>query len=239
MSHQAYRIAEFGSLILPEGYILKRSIRTPKGEIFGFIAESCDTVVVSFRGTTNLSNVTAYLNISQVSFPFLKRGGKTHSGITRIYEQARYRIMKTMKRIPSCKRLLVTGHSLGGSIATLFSLDAAVNTPFRNPILYTFATLPIGDQDFIHQYNKKVKNNINIVNEHDAVSKRLTPFLFRQDTHMYQTIGQEYRLCFRRRRMTLNHKIICYFYQLKKLYPDFARKMCVNNPGFCPITLNC
>jgi triacylglycerol lipase len=239
MSYHAYKIDVDSNFVLPEGYTLNRVILSVAAEVFGFIAESADTIVVAFRGTASLKNVNSYLDISQISYPFVKNSGKTHRGITRIYQAARYPIMNEINTLSPKKRLLVTGHSLGGGLAALFALDAAVNTKFQNPILYTFATLPIGDECFQKRFYKEVKNSIRIVNVYDSVSNRVTPFLFRKDPLLNQPVGQEIRLSFQYSSAVLNHKIICYFYDLCELYPKFAKEMCKKYPGFCPKTSVC
>jgi triacylglycerol lipase len=239
MCYQAYQISGDGNFTLPTGYSLKCPISSVAGEIFGFIAESSDHVVVSFRGTSTLKNINSYLDIPQVTYPFVKNSGKTHRGITRIYMAARTDIFSAITRISPGKKLLVTGHSLGAGLATLFALDAAVNTKFKNPILYSFASLPIGNPDFIKRYYKEVKNSVRIVNVYDSVTNCLTPFFFRKEPLIDLPYGKEFRVDFQISSMRLNHKMICYYYHLSKLYPKFAKKMCKNNPGFCPDTSIC
>jgi triacylglycerol lipase len=234
MCYQAYQMSEDKRFTLPKGYSLMSPIPSVSGEIFGFIAESAEHVVVVFRGTATLKNVTSYLDIPQVTNPFVKNSGKTHRGITRIYSAARGIILTVLKRISSEKKLLVTGHSLGACLATLFTLDAAANTKFRNPILYTFATLPIGNTEFVRRFYKEVKNSVRIVNVYDSVTNHVTPLLFRKEPLMNMPAGKEFQLKFENCSVRLNHKITCYFYKLSKLYPKFAKEMCKKNPGFCP-----
>jgi triacylglycerol lipase len=234
MSYQAYEISEADMFTLPQGYSLIHAIRSSAGEVFGFIAESADTIVVAFRGTATLRNVNSYLDISQIQYPFVKNSGKTHRGITHLYIAARYPIMNEINRLSPDKRLFVTGHSLGGGLAALFALDAAVNTKFQNPILYTFASLPIGDQCFTKRFYKEVKHSIRIMNINDTVTNRMTPFLFKKEPLINQLVGQEIVLNFQKCSTTLNHKILCYYHALSKIFPRFAKDMRKKNPGFCP-----
>ncbi|MCM3720222.1 lipase family protein [Fictibacillus phosphorivorans] len=239
MCHQAYQLSAGKSFILPKGYSLKCPIPSSSGEIFGFIAESEDHVVIVFRGTSTVKNVTSYLNISQVTFPFVKDCGKTHRGITRLYSASRSIILTVLMRTSPRKKLLVTGHSLGACLATLFTLDAAVNTPFNNPILYTFASLPIGNTAFVKSFYKEVKNSNRIINVNDTVTNHITPMLFRKEPLMNLPHGEEFRLKFENRSVRLNHKIVCYFNQLRQMHPGFAKQMCRENPGFCPNISKC
>ena len=56
MSYQTYPFFLEGKLILPKGYELGYTIRAfvnvenPKEEVFGFIAESKDKIIIAFRG---------------------------------------------------------------------------------------------------------------------------------------------------------------------------------------------
>lgn len=239
MCHQAYRMSDSKTFTLPNGYALKCVIPSIDGEIFGFIAESDDHVVVVFRGTSTVRNVSSYMDIPQDIFPYVKNSGKTHRGITRIYSSARSVILTVLNKLSPHKKMLVTGHSLGACLATLFTLDAAVNTKFKNPILYTFATLPIGNSDFVRRFYKEVKNSVRIVNVYDTVSNDLTPFFFRKEPLINLPVGEEYRIYYESGSVRLNHKIACYFYHLSTLFPKFSKKLCKKNPGFCPDTSIC
>jgi triacylglycerol lipase len=242
MSYQAYQIKERDKLILPKRYRLTSYIRTSNGEIFGYIAESSDTIVVAFRGTASLKNVSSYLDILQIPYPHAKSGGKTHRGITQIYQSCRTSFLDIIQTLSPAKRLIVTGHSLGGSLAALFALDAAINFPLQQPVLYMFAGLPIGDSDFVALFNEHVKNSIRVVNVNDnvpSINSRLAPFRYRKRIFSHQYVGQEFRLHFQKYRVTLNHTIVCFFHALGQMYGEFASEMRRMNPGFCPDTSGC
>lgn len=54
---------------------------------------------------------------------------------------------------PPTSQVYVTGHSLGGALATLATLDIKKHTPFQTPILYTFASPRVGDPTFVRQFD--------------------------------------------------------------------------------------
>jgi hypothetical protein len=72
----------------------------------------------------------------------------------------------------------VCGHSLGGALATLLGLDVAVNTIFKNPTVYTYASPRTGDSAFTAFYDHMVPNTIRVANRMDLVPKLPMPPLY-------------------------------------------------------------
>ncbi|MED1865342.1 lipase family protein [Fictibacillus nanhaiensis] len=240
MSYKAYMVHELCTIELPTDYKMKREIVSESGESFGFIAESEDNLVVAFRGTKTMDNVSSYLDVSQIPYTYVLNSGLTHRGITRIYSTFRDAILTDIKMLYSDdKKLLITGHSLGGSLAALFTLDAAVNTNFHNPILYSFASLPIADENFTKRFYDEVKNSIRVVNIHDAISNCMTPLFFKNKPLLNLPIGQEYKLNFKNRRYIQNHRILCYIHFLSKQYPIEYKALNNKYPDFFPDTSLC
>lgn len=63
---------------------------------------------------------------------------------------------------------LVTGHSLGAALATLFVIE---NNKFSISTVYTFASPRVGDAEFVRQFNQLPLNSWRIVNSQDIVPK--------------------------------------------------------------------
>ncbi len=61
--------------------------------------------------------------------------------------------------LPAGLQLYVTGHSLGGALAVLATLDIAVNTAFHSPIMYTLAGPRVSDPDFANRFDAVVVTN--------------------------------------------------------------------------------
>ncbi|MBN3554647.1 lipase family protein [Fictibacillus nanhaiensis] len=240
MSYKAYIVHEFCTIELPKHYEMKHEIITESGETFGFIAESEDFLVVAFRGTKTMDNVSSYLDVAQIPYSYVSNSGLTHRGITKIYSTFRDALLADIRQLYSNeKKLLVTGHSLGGSLAALFTLDAAVNTHFHNPILYSFASLPIANEDFTKKFYEEVKNSIRVVNVHDAISNCMTPLFFKNKPLLNLPIGEEYQLNFKNRRYIQNHRILCYIHFLSMQYPNEYKELYSKYPGFFPDTSHC
>jgi len=249
MSYQTYPFFLEGKLILPKGYALRYTIRAsanlenPREEVFGFIAESKDKIIIAFRGYASYpADLIAAYDILQVPYPFVENGGKTSRGFTCIYQSTRNKLIRELNKLATTKQLFITGHNYGGALSTLAALDIAVNTGFKNPIVYTYGSPRVGDPDFAFRFNKEIKNSIRIVNIHDSFSTfpaRVYPPPFAEEVLYYKHVAIKYPISFQLNNTPRNDAIGCYFKNLSKNNPDFAKELCCENPGFCPNTEMC
>lgn len=243
MCFQAYLIFQDGTLVLPKGYELRHTVcafagvEDPTAEKFGFIAESQDTIVIAFRGTDSYQDNESDQDIFQVPYPFVKNSGKTHRGFTCIYQSTRDKLIRELMKLSTTKRLLITGHSLGGSLAVISALDIAVNTEFRNPIVYTYGCSRVGDPDFVEEFDDVVKNSINVFNVYDIIHympDKAYPPPFTEEGIYYKHVETSYPVSFQLNSIARNHSISCYFKNLSEDNPESASALCCETPGFCP-----
>ena len=88
MCHQANLLFEEEELILPKGFECRyiifalAGVEKPEPEVFGFIAESQDEIVMAFRGTDSFKDNESDQDLYQVPYPFVRNAGKTHRGFT-------------------------------------------------------------------------------------------------------------------------------------------------------------
>jgi triacylglycerol lipase len=240
---QAYRQTDSGTVTLPAGYHFLRALSTFYGgsvEPLGFIAESRNTIVIAFRGTQlqqSPFDIFADLDLAQIPFPYVRGAGMTHRGFTRLYGRLRGSILEVLKNGSTRKRLMITGHSLGGALATLCAVDVAVNSKFRTPIAYSIGSPRVGDETFCNAFNRKVANNWRIYNEYDLVT-RVPPQTYDSPitgrSWRYEHVRRGYRLNFLRGSLLRNHDMTDYFTALCGLNAAYCRKLCSGNPGFCP-----
>jgi triacylglycerol lipase len=120
-------------------------------ELFGFVMVSATDAVLAFRGTADFPDDIADIRFSQVTYPYDSNAGMTHIGFTQVYDSCRAAVIATVTALPAGITLYITGHSLGGAVATLAALDVAVNTPFKQPIIYTIASPRAGDPNFANR----------------------------------------------------------------------------------------
>jgi triacylglycerol lipase len=249
MIYQSYQLFEEEPLILPKGFTLRYTIRAlagveePEAEVFGFIAESQDTIIVAFRGTRTFVDNESDQDLYQVPYPFVRNAGKTHRGFTCIYQSTRNELIRELKKLSTTKRLMVAGHSLGGGLAVLAALDIAVNTGFKYPFVYTYGSPRVGDPEFASRFNQTVKNSFRIVNVHDIIPTlpaHAYPPPFTKKGLYYQHVNMKVPLSFQLNSLPVrNHEIVCYYKFLSQQNPDFTKLLCADNPGFCPDTEIC
>ncbi|QAY68467.1 lipase family protein [Paenibacillus protaetiae] len=242
--NQAYlnTINADGSFLVPKSYHLvgEFSAQSYSGsnERFGFILQSEQAIILAFRGTLSATDWVADLIAQQVPYRFVKNGGATHKGFTDLYSSARDSILSVLETLPKDKPLFITGHSLGGALATLSALDIAVNKPFANPLVYTFGAPRVGDPAFVRTYNSQIGTHWRIQNEYDIVP-HLPPLVYQQPnkdkTYYYMHVRGEVMRKFRMGTVSGNHVISSYFMDLAKEDPEFAAAVCLEPPGWCPI----
>lgn len=66
--------------------------------------------------------------------------------------------------------VILTGHSLGGALASLTALDLAKNEKIKDKLLlYTFGMPRVGNQAYAKDHERKVPNSCRIVNKKDCI----------------------------------------------------------------------
>lgn len=231
-----------GSFTVPTGYSVIHTIQAKSlgnvWERFGFIIESPEEIIVAFRGSSSTANWISNANATQKKFKYIKETCLTHRGFTDIYTSARSGIHSALSRLSSGKRLYITGHSLGGALATLCAPDVAANTLFSTPHLYTYGSPRAGDPAFAKAGTRYVPNSNRIANLFDAAAY-VPPSIFklpkRDKRYYYSHVREFHPLSFQKGSVSLNHALSSYFKELSTLRPAFTRQLCSASPGFCPV----
>lgn len=248
-SYQARHIDD-QTFALPTGwgYKLVKKLKLPpsfRSESFGFIMENRKQIIIAFKGSRlKLFDLAIDLDVAQIAYPFVPLGGKTHRGFTSIYCLLRKQILTTLaqrEKQAANKTVWVTGYSMGGALATLAGLDIAVNTPFKNPAIYTCASPRVGDPQFASTFNRIIRKSVRIANGYDPIpyqpQPQITP-LFTKDRILYHHVKTLFPIHFQCKSKSFslfrNHMIQNYFHIIRRLDPQFADRMCTDNPGFCP-----
>ncbi|HKY62136.1 MAG TPA: lipase family protein [bacterium] len=214
-SYQALEDFQNGQpFALPAPYTLVKEFFTSEpyeGQNFSgqvpiaFVATQGSTVYVVFRGTKTITEWIADAKIAQVRYDFLGGPGLSEEGFTGVYRTIHQDILDTVKELQASgtyQTLYVTGHSLGGGLATLAGPVYAQDSGFSDPILYTFASPRTGNPVFADQvFDALVKTSWRIANTNDLVPTvppvETVIFVDNQPhTYFYEHVDTEFDLTF-------------------------------------------
>ena len=188
-----------------------------ESNIFGLVLwnAALSTALVSFRGTKTLWDSIADIDAVPVPYIPAPGSGMAHMGFQLVYELIRKSAAGILAGggCPGVKRVIVTGHSLGGALAMLGGFDIAKNVLPGIPIeLYTFAGPRTGDPEFAGNFNKLIPSCFRVVNFMDAVPQVPLPPL-------YEHVGTEELVHggFKILDVTYAHHLTTYLMGLQKL----------------------
>lgn len=153
--------------------IAQRRHRTPL--YIGFVITSAKSNIIAFRGTQ--TQIEWWRNLQATQKEYLdpitgKQYGWVHEGYLEVMRnQIIETLISTVRQLDPTVPCYVTGHSLGGAIATLSAMEIALRVPeIREQIqLYTYAAPRIGDRTFAQAHSQLIPNSYRIVNLSDSV----------------------------------------------------------------------
>jgi hypothetical protein len=154
---------------------------------FGFLGVSAAKELVAvIRGTDSILDWVHDASFLMVPSAIAGAHGFTEDGFTAVYKSLRIGAangsagakdaIKGYLDAGTATSVTVTGHSLGGSLATLLTLDVGLNTSCRTPVAYTYASPRTGDHIFAGSFNAAIPESYRIENRQDLVPK-LPPIL--------------------------------------------------------------
>jgi len=130
--------------------------------------------VLSFRGTepTQLNDVLVDFDVRKATW----HSGMSlvHSGFAKSFESVRPRIEELLSGLESRDDLFITGHSMGGALATL-----AADT-LGCKLVVTFGSPRVGDRSFARHFELKLAGRyFRMFNRSDVVARIPTLFRFK------------------------------------------------------------
>ncbi|CAK9154717.1 unnamed protein product [Ilex paraguariensis] len=151
-------------------------------------------LVVAFRGTEQVGDFVVRIggvscgNVLDLRYGLLSdfllcSRPQVHGGFLSAYDSVRTRIISLIKltvgNMDDCPELAskwhvyVTGHSLGGALATLLALELSSSQLAKcgaiNVTMYNFGSPRVGNRRFADVYNEKVKDSWRVVNHRDII----------------------------------------------------------------------
>ena len=152
-------------------YGLKAAMEINKGSYIantvGFIASNDMSVVVAFRGTASFRNILTDI--------LLKKGPissdsdvEAASGFIHALDLVYTDVVDFLKTHLGGKKLYLTGHSLGGALASILGYRLVhVETGVCNspPIQYVYGVPPVGDRHFADSINANFTSTITFLDD--------------------------------------------------------------------------
>lgn len=156
--------------------------------MFGYVLISSkdNIAVIVFTGTSFLDEWQEDFNIDQTAPTYLHNytnGILMHSGFSFIYSSLKAQITSLLSGL-SVNTLYITGHSLGGALATVCAFDLAGIQP--TPIVYTFASPRVFNIQGAIVLNHMLPNIQRVYNTEDLVPTGPPAIIFNT---LYQHTG--------------------------------------------------
>ncbi len=114
-------------------------------------------VVIAFRGTEvdEKADLFTDANLLKTTGPL---GGRVHEGFTRAVTQVARLLEKRLQALPQGTLVYLTGHSLGGALATEFAAREFATHPDGSAYalrgIYEFGSPRVGNSDYVSAFNK-------------------------------------------------------------------------------------
>ena len=147
-----------------------------KGGTQGFVAKKNDILLIAFRGTekSKIEDILADVLVFQKNTQL----GKIHYGFLKALQFIWEDLLKALEELQDNNQdIWITGHSLGGALATLAAAKLASEGKQNIKGIYTYGKPRVGNMDFKLNFEKLFKTSAyRITNFRDPVS--IIPFSF-------------------------------------------------------------
>lgn len=182
--------------VLPFRFNVFESIVEKDTDTHALVIDCSDRIIVAFKGSTSMRNLKTSIqiyherllnvvptdldNVSELQrlqkiFGRSYETAKIHKGFAMAYASVSHRVMRSIKRLidEHPRPVFLTGHSLGGALATICSLDVWIKLRIsrRQIFVSTFGSPRVGNESFRRIYNSAIALHWRIVVDPDMVPK--------------------------------------------------------------------
>ncbi|PZV08157.1 MAG: lipase [Leptolyngbya sp.] len=149
--------------------VLQR-VANPRMVFLGFALTSKQGSIIVFRGSQTSDDWITNLQIGQADY--VRAGvpaGKVHRGFLSFYSNVQAQVQAATKLLNPAAPCYLTGHSLGGALATFATSDLSLSKLKPQLRLYTYASPRVGNLGFAEYLSGAVPNLYRIFNLADSV----------------------------------------------------------------------
>ncbi|QCD77010.1 triacylglycerol lipase [Vigna unguiculata] len=167
-------------------------------QAFVGVAEDPHAIIIAFRGTNehSLQNWIEDLYWKQHDINYPGMGdAMVHRGFYTAYHNTTIRpaildAIERAKKFYGDIQIIVTGHSMGGAMASFCGLDLTVNKNEKNVQVMTFGQPRVGNAVFASLYSELVPCTVRVTNDHDIVP-HLPPYYYYLPQKTYHHFPRE------------------------------------------------
>lgn len=153
-----------------------------------YIFYNKNQIDICFKGTSTFNDICFNFDI----YPriFINENIRIHNGFLKKYLSMKNNIIKTINFIihnktNRIKEISFNGHSSGGAIANIASLDMSYIYENLDVKCLTFGAPRVGNKEFINEYNRRIKKSLRVVNKNDIITHVPLPIIY---THNHKPI---------------------------------------------------
>lgn len=181
-SQRAYDFVNF------QGFNIELEIFNNHNETFLIILTSETHIIVGFKGTTSVENMKTDLKVKKS--PITKalpskstahhkilssldwKSAKLHDGFAKAYSSVSEQLCEKISELQREKErpIYLTGHSLGGSLATIASFDIVVSLNITNVYVLTFGSPRCGNIFWSRCYDQVVRAHWRVAMRSDLIT---------------------------------------------------------------------
>lgn len=134
-----------------------------------------DRLYIVFRGSDKPIDWINNFQFRQQIYPYSDDNPdvRFHRGFMMAYFAVRQQLLEAMDKFVG-QRVIVTGHSLGGALATIAALDIQYNLGNKRDLsfeVYTFGAPRVGNQAMVESYNGRIANSHRFIYGWDIVTR--------------------------------------------------------------------
>ncbi|MBD2114127.1 MULTISPECIES: lipase family protein [Cyanophyceae] len=134
-----------------------------------------DRLYIVFRGSDKSIDWMNNVQFRQQVYPYGDGNTevKFHQGFMTAYFAVRKQLLDAMEKFVG-QHVIVTGHSLGGALATIAALDIQYNLGGKRDLsfeVYTFGAPRVGNRAMVESYNGRIPNSYRFIYGWDIVTR--------------------------------------------------------------------